>query len=558
MKKTPTIHSTSRFAGRTILADKLLNIPSQRKLDDHRLHCTLPLLLPYPSTLKMRISILLFLFTLFSSVLSAQPERLIANRLTYASHVIQALSFSQATDENRLFVVLQSGKIMVYENGLVETPFLDLSSTGADVVDFGIGSEEGLLSMALDPDYETNGYFYVVYTGYLPDGSGGNSYDWRLLRFRRSMTDPYMADPDWWEEILFVPMIRRGHNAGAMFFGDDGMLYVSIGDGGSTGTGAPGGNSNGDADNNAQNLNTLLGKILRIDVSGEAPYSIPPDNPFVNDQNARPEVWSYGFRNPWRWSFDRATGDMFIGDVGEVDWEEISHEPGNHPGGANYGWRLLEGPECYNPVDDCDPENETVLPIHAYQHDGEVCSVIGGFRYRGTKIPSLAGHYIYSDACGFGDAQFWLLSQSGANWSSRPVEVEVEGGFVPWDETRFGFGQDNQGELYICTRLALYKIAFDPDDESTIPDDGTDLIVFPNPSRGQVTIDLGADLILEEVQFYDLNGRMVDIQKPLTGGTQFYSLNISTLSAGMYIVKAKILGFPITKTGKMIVLGEDE
>jgi hypothetical protein len=454
--------------------------------------------------------------------------------------------------------VLQEGKVVVYENGLIETPFIDLSSTGSDIIDFGIGSEEGLLSMALDPDYETNGYFYLVYTGYAPDGSGDNSYDWRLIRFRRSMTDPYLADPDWWEEILYIPMIRRGHNGGAMYFGADGMLYVAIGDGGSTGTGAPGGGSNGDADNNAQNLGSLLGKMLRLDVSGEAPYAIPSDNPFVGVENVQPEIWSYGFRNPWRWSFDRETGDMFIGDVGEVNWEEISFEPADHPGGANYGWRLLEGPMCYNPIVDCDPDNETVLPIHAYEHDGEVCSVIGGFRYRGQQIPTLEGHYIYSDACGFGTYRFWLLRQNGDSWSSQPVDVEVEGGFVPWEETRFGFAEDNQGELYICTRLALYKIAFDPDDENTIPDDATDLIVYPNPARTQVSIDLGAELILEELRIYDLNGRMVDLQKPLTGGSRYYALDASQLASGMYILNAKILGFPIIKTGKMLVTREDD
>lgn len=484
----------------------------------------------------------------------AQPTRLIADRLAYLERPVQVLPFSNEQEEERLFVVTQPGQIFIYEDGeIIETPFLDLGETGLDIVDFGIGSEEGLLSMVLDPNYAENGYFYLVYNGWLPDGSGINLFDWHMMRFRRSADDPYVADTDWWELILTVEMPRRGHNGSSLFFGQDGYLYVSIGDGGSTGNGSPGGGSNGDADNFAQSLDTHLGKVLRIDVSGDAPYSIPPDNPFVEVAGAMPEIWSYGFRNPWRWSFDRLTGDMYVSDVGEVDWEEINFEPADHPGGANYGWRLLEGPMCYEPTEDCDPNGLTTLPAHAYQHDGEVCSVIGGFVYRGEDLPSLQGHYIYSDACGFGEEKFWTLTRNGDEWTSQPVEVIVDGGFVPWQETRFGFGEDNRGELYICTRLAIYRIAIDPDYEEEVPETFIDLGIYPNPAADRFSLDLGGNFILEELEVFDLNGRMVDLRKPVTGGVRYYDVDTSQLPTGMYILSAKLLGYQVIKTGKLVI-----
>lgn len=490
----------------------------------------------------------------FAPVSVAQPTRLIADRIAYLDNTVQALSFSHDPEESRLFVVSQKGQIWIIENDeVLDEPFLDLGETGLDVVDFGIGTEEGLLSMALDPNYANNGYFYLVYNGWLPDGSGVNLYDWHLMRFRRSADDPYRADTDWSQEILTIEMPRRGHNGSAMFFGQDGYLYVSTGDGGATGNGTPGGGSNGDADNFAQSLDTHLGKMLRIDVSEDLPYAIPPDNPFVGVMGALPEIWSYGFRNPWRWSFDRMTGDMYITDVGEVNWEEINFEPANHPGGGNYGWRLLEGPMCYEPTEDCDPNNQTILPIHAYEHDGEVCSVIGGFVYRGYDLPSFFGHYIYSDACGFGTEKFWTLHREGDDWVSQPVEVIVEGGFVPWQETRFGFGEDNRGELYICTRLAIYRIAVDPDFVEEEPETSNNLGISPNPAADRFSLDLGGNFLLEELEIFDLNGRRVDLRKPVTGGVRYYDVDTSLLPTGVYVLAAKLLGLQVRKTGKLVI-----
>ncbi|PCJ81797.1 MAG: hypothetical protein COA49_04395 [Bacteroidetes bacterium] len=281
-----------------------------------------------------------------------------------------------------------------------------------DIVDFGVMSEQGMNGLVLDPNFEENGLFYVMYNGYRPDGTG-ELIDERILCFGTS-SDHKTAETGVWSEVLELVQPDAGHNGGQILFGADGYLYISTGDGGSTGSGATGGGSGGDDHGpigNAQNLESLLGKILRIDVHGFEPYTIPSDNPFVDDLAARDELWAYGLRNPWRWSFDRETGDMYIGDVGEVDWEEVNFEPAGSAGGLNYGWRLMEGSSCYEPIIDCDPGEVTTLPIFEFPHENGLCSVIGGVVYRGLNIPSLQGYYVLSDACGFGDTQFLLSKQ---------------------------------------------------------------------------------------------------------------------------------------------------
>lgn len=503
----------------------------------------------------------LFLFGLFAGLLAqAQPTQLIGNRLAYIDQAIQVLSFTNDPEETRLFIITHDGKVLVYEDGAIrDTPFFDIGSSGLDFLDYGIGSEEGLNGMVLDPNYESNGYFYLIYNGWLPDGSGTTLYDEHLVRFKRSDNDPYLADTDFWEEIITFEMPRRGHNGGNIFFGDDGYLYVSVGDGGSTGSGAPGGGSGGDADNNAQSLDRLLGKIHRLDVSGPAPYAIPPDNPFIDVPDARPEIFAYGFRNPWRWSFDKLTGDMYIGDVGEVDWEEVNFAPADEAAGLNYGWRLLEGSNCYEPVEGCDPDGITTLPIYDYFHDGNLCSVVGGFVYRGASIPTLYGYYIYSDACGFADEKFWTLHRDGqGNWINQPVEVIVEGGFVPWQEVRYGFGQDNRGELYICTRLAVYKIFSDPNDDSANQQkEDAELVFMPNPANASTVLDLGGPFLLESLEIFDRSGRKVDELVASGGAERFYNIPTSAYASGMYVVRVKCLGSDAFRYGKLIIADQE-
>ena len=491
-----------------------------------------------------------------SFLMDAQPTRLVAERMAELDYVIEVLSFSNAPNEDRLLVMCQDGRIWVFEDGaILDEPFFDIGETGLDILDFGIGSEEGLIGIALDPDYDTNGFFYLTYNGFLPDGSGDNLFDWHLVAFKRSDDDPYKADLDWWSEVLTIPMIRRGHNGGKIAFGQDGYLYVSVGDGGATGTGAPGGGSGGDIDNNAQNTGVLLGSILRLDVEGDAPYGIPDDNPFVDDENARDEIWAYGLRNPWRWSFDRLTGDLYVGDVGEVDWEEISMMEADESA-VNFGWRLLEGSNCYEPVVDCDPNDETRLPLYDYAHSETLCSVIGGYVYRGSAIPSLYGNYIYSDACGFGEEKFWLIYNDGISWVNQWVEVDIDGGFLPFGETRFGFGEDNQGELYICTRIGFSKIVADPDFDTTAKENP--IFLAPNPADQYTRLDLGGPFFLDRIEVYDNTGRQTLQLVPNGPGLGGYRIDTSAIPSGVYTLRVFCRDTEEPRTTRLVVTHAQE
>jgi glucose/arabinose dehydrogenase len=273
-------------------------------------------------------------------------------------------------DTSRLFIVEKTGAIRIWKNGALNPrPFLDVSAR------VSAGSEQGLLGLAFHPRYATNGRFYVNYT----DRSG----DTRVVEFLVSHSPDSASATE--REILFVDQPYANHNGGQIAFGPDGFLYVGLGDGGSA----------GDPQGNGQNLNTLLGKILRLDVDSGDPYAIPASNPFAGRSGARGEIWSYGWRNPWRFAFDAETGAMLVGDVGQYDWEEIDFEP---PGqsGRNYGWRRMEGTHCY-PNPPCDTAGLT-LPIAEYGHQIG-CSVTGGKVYRGAALPELAGAYFYGDYC---------------------------------------------------------------------------------------------------------------------------------------------------------------
>jgi glucose/arabinose dehydrogenase len=414
-----------------------------------------------------------FLF-LFASIInipesSAQvtPSTVNAVRIADVNQAVQVLSASNNPNNNDLLLVGHDGVVHYWNpiSGLRSTPFLDLGINGLDIIDFGDHSEQGLNGMTLDPDFADNGLVYVMYNGYRPDGTG-ELIDERLLCFKTS-DDHSVVDTEVWAEVLELVQPDQGHNGGQILYGPEGYLYISTGDGGSTGTGATGGGSNGDDHGpigNGQSLETLLGKILRIETNGLEPYTIPSSNPFVGVENALDEIWAYGLRNPWRFCFDSENGDMYIGDVGEVDWEEINYEEWGSIGGLNYGWRLMEGSNCYDPIVDCDPDNETEEPIFAYQHENGLCSVIGGVVYRGEDIPSLEGCYVFSDACGFGDTQFFTLKKNNSGgWINQPLEIDVEGGFQPWTETKYAFGTDNKGEIYLCTRFSVYKLLIEDD-----------------------------------------------------------------------------------------------
>ena len=336
-------------------------------------------------------------------------------------------------DSARLFVVERGGRIRIMRNDtLLAGSFLNLTGKIAS------GSERGLLSLAFHPLYAANGRFYVYFT----DPTG----DIRVVRYNVS-TNPDSADETTADTVLKIahPFFNN-NNGGQLQFSPDGKLFIGTGDGG-------GGGGAGDTARNAQNTHKLLGKLLRLNVDGASGYTIPADNPFAGDTSlGSPEIWSYGLRNPWRFSFDREAGDIYIGDVGQDSWEEVdvSGAAVQVGRGANYGWNTMEGQHCYQ-ASSCTMTG-LVLPVVEYPHSIGACSITGGYVYRGTKMPALAGHYFYADYCnGF------VLSfrYSGGNVTTRLDWTQL----LSPGSTISSFGQDAKGELYILTlNGGVYRI----------------------------------------------------------------------------------------------------
>ena len=288
--------------------------------------------------------------------------------------------------------------------------------------------------MAFHPRYAENRRFFINYTDI-----NGNTV---IAQYLRSQNDPNRADPSSVRIILRVDQPFANHNGGQLQFGPDGYLYIGLGDGG----------SGGDPNNRAQNPADLLGKMLRIDVDSGDPYGIPPSNPFVNRNGFRPEIWSLGLRNPWRYSFDRSFGDLWIADVGQGQWEEINFQPRASIGGENYGWRRMEGTHCYNPPANCtDPA--LVPPVIEYDHSGGACSVTGGYVYRGTRSPALYGTYIYGDFC---NGVIWGAKNDGSGRFVSTVLLDA-----PFQVSTFG--EDVNGEIYVASYGggALFRIVDD-------------------------------------------------------------------------------------------------
>lgn len=330
-------------------------------------------------------------------------------------------NITNAGDE-RLFVSVKSGVIYILDDEglLFPTPFLDLTAQIDDS-----GDEMGLLGFTFHPEYTTNGYFFVYYT----DLNG----DTTVSRFSVS-GDPNVADP-MSETIIFTHIQPTPlHQAGALAFSPrDGYLYIAVGDGGSAAS--------------AQNTASLLGKILRLDVDSGLPYMIPPDNPFVGDATMLDEIWAMGLRNPWRITFDSQTGNLFIGDVGRGEWEEVNFQPAGSDGGENYGWPCYEGEERDNELD-CESSEAYTFPIYAYSHENNNCSIIGGYVYRGNQYPKMQGHYIFTDFC---SSRFYSLTPV-YNETWRAAEV----GYLPNARTTT-FGEGVDGTLYLGND-AIYKV----------------------------------------------------------------------------------------------------
>lgn len=316
----------------------------------------------------------------------------------------------------RLFVVEQAGRVRIVRDGrLLTHPFLDITTLVGSRA-----SEQGLLSIAFHPRFAENGAFFVNYTN-----RDGHTV---IARYRVSATNPDRADPSSAATLLMIEQPAANHNGGLLKFGPDGYLYIGTGDGGAA----------GDPWGNAQRLDTLLGKLLRIDVDGAPPYAIPPDNPMLNRAGARPEIWAYGLRNPWRFSFDRATGDLFIADVGQNTLEEVNFQPFGSPGGVNYGWNIMEGDRCFR-AQRCD-RTGLELPVAVYGHRSPEggCSITGGYVYRGRAFPQLSGTYFYADYC---SGNLWDLRADGGRWTSALLAT--------FPIRPSSFGEDEHGELYL-------------------------------------------------------------------------------------------------------------
>ena len=322
-------------------------------------------------------------------------------------------------DSGRLFVLEQSGKIWIIKDGQKSAaPFLDVSSLLSRDVFNGSYSERGLLGLAFTPDFKSSGVFFIDY-----DDTNGNTV---IARYHVSADNPDVADASSATTFLTQKQPYANHNGGQLAFGPDGYLYIAFGDGG----------SGGDPQNHAQDLGTWLGKILRIDVSGDR-YSVPSDNPFVNTQGALPEIWAYGLRNPWRFSFDKQSGDLYIGDVGQNQWEEIDFQAAGDPGGEDYGWNIYEGLHPYSGA--AAPANMT-LPVAEYSHS-EGIAVTSGYVYRGTKLPDLVGVYFYGD---YGTGTIWSLYRDASGQWQNNIFMKNSGNTIS------SFGQGDDGELYLA------------------------------------------------------------------------------------------------------------
>ncbi|MFN7117617.1 MAG: PQQ-dependent sugar dehydrogenase [Saprospiraceae bacterium] len=437
----------------------------------------------------------------------------------YVSGLNEPVDIANAGDA-RLFIVEKRGIIRIIgENGqLLPTPFLDI-----DARVIASRGEQGLLGLVFHPNYSQNGFFYVNYIN-----NQGNTV---VSRFNVSNNNINIADPNSELIILTIQQPFSNHNGGKLAFGPDGFLYIGTGDGG----------SGGDPQNQSQTRNSLLGKMLRIDVNNGSPYSIPTNNPFVNDTLTRDEIWALGLRNPWRYSFDRLTGDLWIADVGQGNWEEINRTTANSPGGHNYGWRCYEGNANFN-TNGCNNWDTYVFPIHVYRNDGTVtgCSVTGGYVYRGTRYPNLQGRYIYADYC---SGRFWALTpgESGV-WTNADL--------LDTNYNVVSFGEDQNGELYVAAVSpgAIYRVVGDATTSTANPLSSYNIKISPNPSSDLINISMD---VLEEDNYQfrlmDALGRTLREWQDQVGKGFVKQLSLREFPQGLYVLQVYKDGQIITR-----------
>lgn len=444
--------------------------------------------------------ILLILSFAFASEIQSQQISL--EEFATASNPVEIIA--SPTNDNRLFVVQQSGTIRILNtNGTFETAdFLNIT----DRVNFN--GEMGLLGLAFHPDFANNRYFYVYYN------RAGRTIT--VSRFTANSSNPNTADPATEKVMMSIPKSQTNHNGGSIHFGADGYLYISTGDGGGS----------GDPDNNSQNKNSLLGKLLRIDVNSENAYNIPSDNPFVGVDGAD-EIWAYGLRNAWKFSFDKTSNQLWIADVGQNRLEEINSVPASSAG-INYGWRCYEGLSEYNTTGCADASTMT-SPIIQYNHNGGRCSITGGYVYRGNVYADIMGKYIFADYC---STQIGVLDGSMIVWST-PF---TNGNFTT-------FGEDNNKQLYVGAQNGkIYKLKTNVLAVADI--DKNKIQITPIPARDLIYIKNISEKNLT-AEFLDLTGRTV-LDRAVSEVDKH--IDVSTLSPGEYILVLKKEGMRILTT----------
>lgn len=435
---------------------------------------------------------LLFLLGLCCLNISAQT----INLQSFATGFSSPVEITCAPNDTRLFVVQQSGLIRILNpNGTINTtPFLTLTSST-----ILSGGERGLLGLAFHPNYATNGYFYVNYTR---AGDGATV----IARYSVS-ADPNIADASSGTVLLTVAQPFSNHNGGSIKFGPDGYLYIGMGDGG----------SGGDPGNRAQNINENLGKMLRIDVNSASPYGIPATNPYVGI-SGNDEIWAIGLRNPWKFSFNRLNGDLWIADVGQNAIEEINKvsTPATNTG-LNFGWRCYEGNVPYD-NSGCPSYSATYAPIAVYVHGTtNRCSITGGYFYTGSTYPNFANKYFFADYC-TGEIG-WVSSDGTITWNYNGPNLITT------------FGEDTNGELYVAMGGTIYKMI---DASLSVNDFGNKgLQLYPNPVQNELVVKNENNLLLRAVTITDLTGKVV-----LTQGLDVLAENrisVASLSKGIYL-----------------------
>ncbi len=402
--------------------------------------------------------------------------------------------------DSRLFVVQQSGAIRVLNADGTINPTNFLTLTNSTILS---GGERGLLGLAFHPNYNTNGFFYLNYTR---AGDGATV----IARYSVSSTNPNVANPSSGTVLLTVAQPFSNHNGGTIKFGPDGYLYIGMGDGG----------NGGDPGNRAQNINENLGKMLRIDVNASAPYGIPAGNPYIGVAG-NDEIWAIGLRNPWKFSFDAVSGDLWIADVGQNQIEEINHVPSTSAG-LNYGWKCYEGNQVYSSCSN--PMSTYTFPFAQYTHSSTGgCSITGGYMYAGTTYPNFTNKYFFADYC---LNRLGMLDKNTATISYSAI-FNGNNNFTT-------FGQDINGEVYVASQSngKLYKITDSSLSVTSVSK--KQISLYPNPATTQITVDIADASVPVTMTIYDLAGKILQ-KSILTASVQ--NINLPVLNTGMYLVQ---------------------